>query len=108
MEEITIREPEQIRQDCARKLLVVVRGPRLRAVLGYFLNETWAVPSIANLRLTADDCVVALINGEHIVGGCRGELIRAIHSIARMAGLDGDELGYLLAQVAKIKREACS
>jgi hypothetical protein len=39
-------------------------------------------------------------------GPCRDDLIRTIHSIARKAGLDGDELGYLLAQVAKIKREA--
>ena len=86
MEEITIREPEQIRQDCAKKLRVV-RGPRLRAVLGYFLGEEWAIPTIAHLRLTADGCVVALVNGEHIIGECRGELIRSIHCIARRRAL---------------------
>ena len=53
MEETTIREPEQIRQDCAKKLLKVVPDPKLRAVLGYFLNEEWSEPIIADLRLTS-------------------------------------------------------
>jgi hypothetical protein len=104
MEETTIREPDEIRQACAKKLLRVVRGPKLRAILGYFLGETWAIPTIAQLRLTFDGCVVALVNGEHIVGGCRDDLIHGIHRVARKANLDGDELGYLLAQVARIKK----
>jgi hypothetical protein len=108
MEETTIREPEPIRQDCARKLLTVVRGPKLRAVLGYFLGEVWAMPKIADLRLTVGCRVVARLEGKPDFGTdllCRQALIRCVHSAARMAGLDGDELGYLLAQVAKIKRE---
>jgi hypothetical protein len=109
MEEITIREPEQICQACRTKVLAVVRGPKLRAVLGYFLKELWAMPAIADLRLTLDGRVVARIEGEEDfrvdLGGRRG-LIRAIHSHGRLAGLDGDELGYLLAQVAKIEHEA--
>ena len=32
------------------------------------------------------------------------DLIRNVHGIARTAGLDGDELGYILAAIAKIKR----
>ncbi len=108
MEETTIREPEQICQDCVKKLLKVVRGPKLRAVLGYFVREVWAIPWIADLRLTLEGRIVARIEGEKDfrvdLGGRKG-LIRAIHGNARMAALDGDELGYLLAQVAKIKRE---
>jgi hypothetical protein len=53
--------------------------------------------------------VVARIEGEgdfRVDLGGRTGLIRAIHSNARLAGLDGDEVGYLLAQVAKIEREA--
>ena len=38
MEETTIRDPEQIRQGCRRKLLKVIRGDKARAVLGYFLR----------------------------------------------------------------------
>jgi hypothetical protein len=108
MEETTIREPEPIRQDCARKLLLIVRGPKARAVLGYFLGEVWAMPKIADLRLTIEGRVVARIEGEtgyRIGMGERKGLISFIHCHARMAGLDGDELGYLLAQVARIKRE---
>jgi hypothetical protein len=106
MEETTIREPEQIRQQCAKKLLRVVRGPELRAILGYFLNEEWTVPTIANLRLAFDGCVVALVGGDRVHVTCRHALIHTVHSISRKAALDGDELGYFLAQVAKIKREA--
>ena len=34
--------------------------------------------------------------------GAEADLIRNVHGIAKTAGLDGDELGYILA--AKIKR----
>jgi hypothetical protein len=108
MEETTIREPEQIRQDCAKKLLKVVPDPKLRAVLGYFLNEEWSEPIIADLRLTSGRRLTARIEGEEefrVDLGRRKGLIRAIHRIARRAVLDGDELGYLLAQVATLKRE---
>jgi hypothetical protein len=108
MEEITIREPEQICQSCTKKLLKVVRGPRLRVVLGYFVREVWAMPAIADLRLTLEGRIVARLQGKTdfaIDLGARQGLICAVHSIARKAALDGDELGYLLAQVAKIKRE---
>lgn len=36
--------------------------------------------------------------------GAEEDLIRNVHGIAKTAGLDGDELGYLLAAIAKIKR----
>lgn len=108
MEETTIREPEQIRQDCAKKLLIVVRSPSLRAMLGYFVQEVWAIPAIVDLRLTAEGRVVARIEGKADFGtdlSTRQGMIHCLHSIGRKAGLDGDELGYLVAQVAKIKRE---
>jgi hypothetical protein len=77
-------------------------------VLGYFVREEWVMPAIVDLRLTSEGRLVARLEGEADFGidlGERKGLIRAIHSIARKAALDGDELGYLLAQVAKIKRE---
>jgi hypothetical protein len=36
--------------------------------------------------------------------GAAEDLIRNVHGIAKTAGLDGDELGYILAVIAKIKR----
>jgi len=52
----------------------------------------------------------------HILGRCEGQpgfstflgaaddLLRNVHGVAKVAELDGDELGYLLGRVAKIKR----
>jgi hypothetical protein len=33
-------------------------------------------------------------------------LLRNIHGVARVGEVDGDELGYLLAKVAELKRQA--
>jgi hypothetical protein len=53
----------------------------------------------------------------HLLGRCDGEasfnaflgasedLLRNIHGVAPVAELDGDELGYLVAKVAEIKRQ---
>lgn len=52
----------------------------------------------------------------YMVGRCQGEvevraflgaakdLIRNIHGVAEVAVLDGDEVGYLVAKVAEVKR----
>ena len=36
--------------------------------------------------------------------GAETDLIRNIHGVAKVAGLDGDELGYLLGKVAEARR----
>lgn len=53
----------------------------------------------------------------HMLGRCEGEasfkaflgasedLLKNIHGVAKVAELDGDELGYLLGKVAEIKRQ---
>ena len=53
----------------------------------------------------------------HVLGRCDGQpgfstflgatedLLRNIHGVAPVAGLDGDEMGYLLGKVAEIKRQ---
>ena len=108
MEETTIREPDQIRQDCAKKLLAVIRGTQIRAVLGYFFDEVLTIPSIVDVRLTSEGRIVARVQGKPDFCAdlsSKQDLICCLHRHARMAALDGDELGYLLAQVAKIKRE---
>ena len=52
----------------------------------------------------------------HLLGRCDGEasfkaflgasedLLRNIHGVAQIAEMDGEELGYLVARVAEIKR----
>lgn len=71
MTQPTIREPEDIRQDCARKLRSVQVSDHFQAILGCL----------------ADD------------------LLRNIHGVAPVAELDGDEIGFLVAKVAEIKRQ---
>ena len=106
MTEPALREPEQIRQDCARKLYPIETSGTFTAILGCLLAEDWAIPGIVQLNITSK-CLMARIKGEvgfnHIIGD-EEDLIRNVHGIAKTAGLDGDELGYLLAAIAKIKR----
>ena len=102
-----IREPDQIRLDCARKLQAVQVSDHFRSILGCLLGEDWTTPRLAELVVTPDG---------HLLGRCEGEasfraflgaaedLLRNVHGVARVADLDGDEAGYLVAKVAEISR----
>jgi hypothetical protein len=102
-----IREPNQIRQDCARKLRVIQVSDHFQAILGCLLGEDWTSPRLAEMVVTSDG---------HLLGRCDGvaefkaflgevdDLIPNIHGVASVAELDGDEVGYLVAKVAGIKR----
>jgi len=119
MTEPVLREPEQIRQDCAAKLRPIEtsgmvfsehlssrRDNMFTAILGCLLNEDWAEPRIEQLLLT-DKCLLARTEDQvthKLFLGAEEDLIRNVHGIAKTAGLDGDELGYVLAAIAKIKR----
>ena len=77
------------------------------AILGYFLKETWTQPRIEEVRFSRKDRLLARVEGEVIfkaVLATKAELIWNVHEVAKAAGLDGDELGYLLAKIAEIKR----
>ena len=99
--------PEPIRRNCALKLRPIEKSGTFTAILGSLLDEDWTTPNIRELRITRD---------HHLLGRCLGEvgfkafrcaeagLIRNIHGVAAVAGLDGDEVGYLLGKVAKIKK----
>jgi hypothetical protein len=85
MSDESLREPEQIRQTCARKLRPVETGGILTAVLG---------------------CLLARLEGEATFKaflGAEADLIRNVHGIAKVAGLGGDEVGYLLGRIAMVK-----
>jgi hypothetical protein len=101
-----LREPEQIRQDCARKRRQVEVSGMFTAILAALLDEDWASPRIEELRITPDRCLLARLAGEatfKVFLGAEADLIGNIHGVTGVAELDGDEIGYLLGKVAEIK-----
>ena len=101
-----IREPEQIRADCARKLREVETSGMFTAILGCLLGEDWSTPRMEEMRITPDRCLLARVEGEAAYKaflGAEADLIRYIHGIDEVAGQDGDEVGYLLGRIAEIK-----
>jgi hypothetical protein len=102
-----VRDPAQIRADCARKLKAIETGGMFTAILAALLDEDWTTPKIEELFITTDRCILARPTGEvthSLLIGAEADLIRNIHGIAEVAGLDGDELGYLLGKVAEARR----
>ena len=103
-----IREPEQIRLDVSRKVRAVHVSDQFTAILACLVGETgWATPVLAELMVTSDGMLLGRCKGEPEFRGFLGsvdDLLRNIHGLAPVAELDGDELGYLLARVAEIKR----
>lgn len=76
------------------------------AILASLLDEDWTTPNIKELRITHDHRLLGRAVGAiNFKAFCWAEagLIRKIHGIAAEASLDGDELGYLLGRVAKLK-----
>lgn len=102
-----IREPNQIRHDAARKLERVEISDHFRAILGCLLGESWTTPRLVEMLIMPDGHMVGRCEGEAEVKaflGAEGDLIRNIHGVAKVAGLDGDEVGYLMGKVAEVKK----
>ncbi len=102
-----IRNPNQIRTDCARKLAAVRVSDHFRAILGCLLGENSATLRLIELVIKSDGHLVGRCDGEAEFMAFLGEvddLIRNIHGVAPVAELDGDEVGHLVAKVAEIKR----
>jgi hypothetical protein len=103
-----IREPDQIRQDAARKLRSVQVSDHFQAILGCLLGENWTTPRLIEMVITADSHLLGRCEGEpsfKLFLGASEDLIRNIHGVAPVAELDGDEVGYLVGRVAEIKRQ---
>jgi len=103
-----IREPDQIRQDCARKIRLVDVSDHFQAILGCLLGEDWTTPRLIEMVLTPDGHVLGRCDGDASFKAFLGsseDLIKNIHGVAPVAELDGDEVGYLVAMVAEIKRQ---
>ena len=108
MSEQPIREPDDIRGNCARKLASVeTSGMFSASPIGGLLGEDWSTPRIEELRITPDRCLLARVEGESSFKaflGAEADLIRNIHGLSAVAELDGDEIGYLLGTMAELKR----
>src|SRR5580700_9029480 len=105
MTEPTIREPEDIRRDCARKLRSVEVSDHFQAILGCLLGEDWTTPQLVEMVITPDGHLLGRCKGEATIKaflGASEDLIKNIHGVAPVAGLDGDEIGFLVARVAEI------
>ena len=103
-----IREPDQIRQDCALKLRSVQVSEHFQAVLGCLLEEDWTTPRLIEMMIVPKGSILGRCEGQpgfSTFVGAEEDLIRNIHGVAPVAELDGDEIGYLVAKVAEIKRQ---
>jgi hypothetical protein len=103
----TIREPEQIRKDCTRKLRSVQVSDHFQAILGCLLNDNWTTPRLVEMVITPDGHLLGRCEGQpdfRVFLGVAEDLIKNIHGIVTVAELDGDDVGYLLGKVAEIKR----
>jgi hypothetical protein len=103
-----IREPDQIRQDCARKFRAVQVSDHFQAILGCLLGEDWTTPRLVEMVVTPDGHLLGRCDGEASFKaflGASADLLRNVHGVAAVAGLDGDEIGYLVGKVAEIKRQ---
>lgn len=102
-----IRETDQIRQDCAKKPVSSRSATTSR--------RSWAACSVEKGRRPGWSRWSS--RRGHLLGRCDGEagfkaflgasddLIRNKHGVAPVAELDGDEVGFLVAKVAEIKRQ---
>ena len=54
MTDPTVGDPDQIRQDCARKLRAVQVSDYFRAILGCLLGEDWTTPGLIEMVITRD------------------------------------------------------
>jgi hypothetical protein len=107
-DDLPIRDPDQIRRDCARKLRAVHVSEHFQAILGCLLGEDWTTPRLVEMVITPDGHLLGRSKGEASFKaflGASEDLIKNIHGVAPIAELDGDEIGYLVGKVAEIKRQ---
>jgi hypothetical protein len=103
-----IREPDEIRKDVARKLRPVQVSDHFQAILGCLLGEDWTTPRLVEMVISPDGHVLGRCEGDvsfRAFLGASEDLLRNIHGVAPVAELDGDEVGYLVAKIAEIKRQ---
>ena len=103
-----MRDPNEIRESCARKIMQVELSDHFRAILGCLLEQDWTTPRLVQMVLSPDGHLLGRAEGqttEQVYLGSGDELTRNIHRLAAVAELDGDEVGYLVGAVAAIRRK---
>jgi hypothetical protein len=108
IDDLPIREPDQIRSDCARKIRQVEISDHFQAILGCLLGEDWTTPRLVEMVITPDGHLLGRCEGEasfNVFLGASEDLLRNIRGVAEVAACDGDEIGYLVGKVAEIKRQ---
>jgi len=103
-DDIPIREPGQIRRNCARKLRAVQVSDHFQAILGCLLGQDWTTPQMVEMVITPDHRCDGEATFKAFLGASE-DLIKNIHGVAPVAELDGDEIGFLVAKVIEIKRQ---
>lgn len=104
--DLPIREPEQIRQDAARKLRDVQISEQFQLIHGCLVEGNWTTPRLADMVINQDGQYLGRCDGDsthRIFLVSSKDLIQNIHGVAPVAELDGDEVGYLVTKVAEIK-----
>ena len=72
------------------------------------LGEDWTTPRLAEMVITQNGHLLGRPAGEPSFKaflGASEDLIKNIHGVAPVAELDGNEVGFLVAKVAEIKRQ---
>jgi hypothetical protein len=91
-DEIPIREPDQIRRDCARKLRAVKVSDHFQAILGCLLGEDWTTPRLIEMVITPDGHMLGRCDGEasfKVFLGASEDLIKTSTVLPRSANLTG-------------------
>ena len=79
-------------------------------MLGCILGEDWTTPRLLEMQITPDGHLLGRSEGQvtfYTFLGASEDLLRNVHWVAKVAELDGDEVGFLLAKIAEIKRQKC-
>jgi hypothetical protein len=107
-EDPPIRDPEEIRRGCVGKLRAVQVSEHFLAMLGCLLGENWTTPRLIEMAITPDGHLLGRCEDDaafKLFLGAAEDLIKNIHGLAAVAGLDGDEVGWLVGRVAELKRQ---
>lgn len=102
-----MRDPNEIRESCARKIAQVQISDQFRAILGCLLEQDWTTPRLVQMVLSPDGHLLGRTDSqstEEVYLGTQEDLTKNLHGLAAVAELDGDELGFLVGAVAALKR----
>jgi hypothetical protein len=73
-----IREPDQIRQDCARKFRAVHVSDHFQAILGCLLGEDVTTPRLVEMQITSDGHMLRRCEGDKTYKETRRLPMRAL------------------------------